>query len=77
MQDLQEFLREEIANLSFQKVKDDEALVSSNLLDSITIVDLVVAIEQKFKIHISSKDINKENFDTINQIALFIKTKEK
>ena len=77
MQEIHEVLREEISNLSFRKVNDDEALVSSNLLDSIAIIDLTVVIEEKFKIRISNKDINEENFDTINKIAAFIQTKKK
>ena len=77
MEDLKSFLQKEIENLTFSKVGIDESLINSKLLDSISIVDLAVAIEEKTGIHISGTDINEKNFDSINKIILFINEKVK
>ncbi len=75
MKEISDFLQDEIENLVFYRVNEDEALVSSKLLDSIGLVDLAVAIEQKYGIKIPFNEINEENFDQIPRIAAFIQRK--
>jgi len=75
MDEIREFLSDEIENLVFYRVAAEEALVSTKLLDSIGLVDLAVAIEQKYGIKIPFNEINEENFDQINLIAAFIERK--
>jgi D-alanine--poly(phosphoribitol) ligase subunit 2 len=75
MDEIREFLSDEIENLVFYRVAAEEALVSTKLLDSIALVDLAVAIEQKYGIKIPFNEINEENFDQINLIAAFIERK--
>lgn len=70
--DLKLFLQQEIENLIFTKVDFDDSLLQSKLLDSISVVDLAVAIEEKTGIHISGNDITEKNFDSINKIIVFI-----
>ena len=72
---LEEFLVKEIKNVSFKTVKADESLIKSGLLSSITLIDLVVAIEEAYKIKIPFNDITPENFDTIGLIINFLKIK--
>ena len=50
-------------------------LFKSGILDSLTIVQLIVSIEKKFQIKISSKDINFESFSTINNIEELVQKK--
>lgn len=74
MEDLKKFIQEEITTLAFKKVTYDESLVHSKLLDSITLVDLLVAIEDKTGKQIPQHMINDDNFDSIDKI---IETLEK
>jgi D-alanine--poly(phosphoribitol) ligase subunit 2 len=76
MNEIREFLGDEVENLVFYRVGDEEALVSSKLLDSIALVDLAVAIEQKYGIKIPFNEINDENFDQISLITAFIERKK-
>lgn len=75
MKEICDFLTDEIENLVFYRVSEEEALVSSKLLDSIGLVDLAVAIEQQYGIKIPFNEINEENFDQIRLIAEYIHTK--
>lgn len=47
-------------------------IISSNDLDSLTMVELVLFIENRFKIEIFVEDIVQENFMNINTILEFV-----
>jgi acyl carrier protein len=72
---LKEFLREEVQKLAFREVSDSESIAKSRLLDSITLVDLAVAIEDEFKIKIPFNEITEDNFDSIDLIAAYLHKK--
>lgn len=74
MDDLKTFIQQEIAQLAFKKVAFDESLIRSQILDSITVVDLVISIEEKTGKRIPQHLITEENMDTINQIAALTET---
>ena len=68
MYDIKVFIQEEVMNLAFKKVGFDESLVKSKLLDSISNVDLLVAIEEKIGKQVPQHLFIEENFDTIDLI---------
>jgi acyl carrier protein len=72
---IDEFLKQEIKNLVFKNVDTTESLIKSGLLSSITVVDLAVLIEENYKIKIPFTDISKDNFDTIELMIQFLKSK--
>lgn len=73
MEDLKIFVQNEIMNLAFVKVGFDDSLIKSKILDSITVVDLLVSIEEKTGKNIPQHLINEDNFDTINRITETLK----
>ena len=74
MEDIKIFIQNEIMGLAFKKVDFDESLIKSKLLDSISMVDLLVAIEEKTGKKIPQHLITTENLDTINKIINTIST---
>ena len=56
----------------FKKVDFQESLIKSKLLDSISMVDLLVTIEEKIEKKIPQHLINDENFDCIDMIITTI-----
>jgi len=72
MSDLAQYISDEIEALTFKKVLTTTPLISSGLLDSITIVDLAVAIEEETNIKINFTDIKIENFDNIEMILEYL-----
>ncbi len=68
MDELKIFIQNEIKNIAFKKVEFDESLIKSKLLDSISVIDLIVSIEEKVSKQIPQYLINDENFDSINNI---------
>ncbi len=76
MEELKQFIQDEVRNLAFVSVGFDDALITSKLLDSITVVDLIVSIEDKTGKQIPQHLIKEENFDTINLICETLKQVE-
>jgi acyl carrier protein len=68
MEDLKTYIQSEIMNVAFKKVSFDESLIHSKLLDSITMIDLIVSIEEKIGKQIPQHLINDDNFDSIDKI---------
>jgi acyl carrier protein len=73
MDELKIFIQSEIKNIAFKKVEFDESLIKSKLLDSISVIDLIVSIEENISKQIPQYLINNENFETINNIIETIK----
>jgi acyl carrier protein len=69
------FIKEQIKNLAFRSVSDEEPLLTSKILDSIIAVDLAVALEEEFKVTIPFTDINEANFDSVNRIEHYLQSK--
>jgi acyl carrier protein len=68
MEELKKFIQDEIANVAFKKVAFDQSLIHSKLLDSITMIDMIVSIEEKIGKQIPQHLINDDNFDSIDKI---------
>ena len=68
-------LKKTINEIAFTEVTEEESLFISKLIDSISFVDLLVAIEEKMNIKIKQNEVNTENFDTVHQITTFIENK--
>jgi len=70
-----ERIRPLVEEIAFKKVTDDEALYTSNLIDSMGTVDLAMMLEEEFNIKIDTRDIIESNFDSINKLANYIKSR--
>ena len=75
--DIKELIQKEIKSIAFIEVDFDTSLIKSNILDSLTVIDLAIFLEEQTDLNISARDINSENFDSINKIADYLKKKEK
>jgi acyl carrier protein len=73
--DLVHRIRDAVETVAFRKVQADEPLLSSQLIDSIGVVDLVVNLEKEFKVAIDINSISETNFNTVQDIARFIEGK--
>jgi len=72
MDDLKIFIQSEIINIAFKRVSFDESLIKSHLLDSITLIDLLVSVEEKIGKQIPQHMVNPDHLDSINDIVATI-----
>lgn len=64
-----------VEELAFKKLENDEPLYTSNLIDSMGTVDLAMMLEEEFNIKIDTRDIIVSNFDSIEKLANYIKSR--
>ena len=58
-----------------KKIAPETSLVASDLLDSIAIVDLTAALEEKFEIRIPQKDVKPDHFESAAHIHRYLVTR--
>lgn len=51
---------------------DEEPLISSGLIDSFSLVDLAILVENLFDVRIEDHELNSETFDSLKQLAAII-----
>lgn len=66
---LKTYLQDEVLQQSNRDIQPDEALISSGLIDSFSLVDVALFVEDTFGVHIDDTELNAETFDTLNQLA--------
>ena len=69
---MEDFLKEKIEELTFESVDSNESLIESGVLDSITVVDLAVFIENEYEVSIPFNEIKPEHFETIETIKSYV-----
>jgi len=55
-----------------RKIAVDEALISSGLVDSFSLVDLALYIEETFEARIDDTELTADVFDTIEELVALI-----
>ena len=57
-------------------LKPDEPLISSGVIDSFSLVDVALLVEDTYGVHIDDSELNAETFDTLNQLAELIRARQ-
>ncbi len=74
--EIKELIKQEVRNVTFTTVSDEDALLDQNILDSVGAVDLAVALEGAFGISIPFVDINAQHFHSVNTLAAYVLLKK-
>ena len=73
---LQKFIAEEILRQPNREIAADEPLISSGLIDSFSLMDLALFIEDTFGVRIEDTELNAETFDTLEALADIIQQRQ-
>jgi len=68
------FVKEELLETD-QNIDINTSLFRSQLLDSVNMSELIVFLEEHFKIPVGAMDISDDNFDTVVCVMEFIERK--
>jgi acyl carrier protein len=60
---------------SGDELTDSTPLISGGILDSISTLQLVSFLEEKFKIEFRPNEVDQDNLNTISRIANFVRSK--
>jgi len=77
---VRDFMLEEFNSSGFnENIGDDESLIDSQIIDSLSILQLISFMDEEFGIFPAEGELNSGEIDTINQIVNYIlkKLKEK
>lgn len=61
-------VREAVAEAVGRPVEDSEAIVSSGLVDSLSVVKLILRLEKKLNVTIPRANLQPDDFDSVDQI---------
>ncbi|QEF99630.1 D-alanine--poly(phosphoribitol) ligase subunit 2 [Stieleria maiorica] len=76
--DRNEFLKylDEKMGVDTSEIEGDTALFSSGILDSFSMVDVVMFIEKSAQTKLRPGEVNLENLDSVDRIINFIETRQ-
>ena len=74
---LGEFIAAKILKQPKRVIGADEALLSSGLVDSFSLMDIALFVEDTFGVHIDDSELNASTFDSLNQLANLIQSRKK
>lgn len=73
---LNQYLVTQILKQPKRVLTPDEKLISSGLIDSFSLVDLSIFIEDTFGVHIDDTELNASTFDTLHELAALIQNRQ-
>jgi acyl carrier protein len=69
---LSQYIATSILKQPGRSLSTTEPLISSGLIDSFSLVDLALFIEDNYGVHIDDTELNRETFDTLDQLSALI-----
>jgi acyl carrier protein len=73
---LKKFIAEEILRQPDRDLAPDEPLISSGLIDSFSLMDLALFVEDTFGVRIEDTELNAETFDTLEALTALIRERQ-
>jgi acyl carrier protein len=60
------------ANRGLTELKDDEPILTSNIIDSLGSFEMILFLEKTFHLTIEDADMDPDNFQTLNHVERFV-----
>jgi acyl carrier protein len=76
-QTISDFIVKTILKQPKRVIQPGDALISSGLIDSFSLVDLALFVEDTFGVRIADSELNASTFDSIEQLANLIQARQK
>ncbi len=73
---LEQYISSQILKQPNRKIKPDESLISGGVIDSFSLVDLALFVEDTFNVHIDDSELNAQTFDSLNQLVALIQSRQ-
>jgi acyl carrier protein len=66
------FILEYAASRGTTELKDDEPILTSNIIDSLGSFEMILFLEKTFPLRIEDADMDPDNFQTLNHVERFV-----
>jgi acyl carrier protein len=74
--EIEKYIATQILKQPNRKIKADEPLISSGLIDSFSLMDLALFVEDTFGIRIEDTELNANTFDNLTQLTSLIESRK-
>lgn len=75
-EELRKYITAELMRDANYQLRDDEALISGGLIDSFSLVELQLFIEQKFGVFIDDTELTTDAIDCLNDIVALVEKRQ-
>jgi acyl carrier protein len=59
-----------------RKIPDDASLLEAGIVDSLGILSLVAFVEETFSVRIEDEELSPENFESVEALSRFVRSKQ-
>jgi acyl carrier protein len=73
---LSSFIAKNILKQPGRVIAADEKLISSGLIDSFSLMDLALFVEDTYGVRIEDTELNADKFDSLNQLAALVESRK-
>jgi acyl carrier protein len=74
--EIEKYIAAQILKQPGRKIAVDEPLISSGLIDSFSLMDLALFVEDTFGVRIEDTELNANTFDNLTQLAALIESRK-
>ena len=76
LEQLSKYIATEILKQPNRTIQPDEALISSGLIDSFSLMDLALYVEDTFGVRIEDTELNADTFDSLSALVELIQSRQ-
>jgi len=76
LEQLSDYIAREILKQPNRVIQPDEALISSGLIDSFSLMDLALFVEDTFGVRIEDTELNADTFDNLKALVELIQSRQ-
>jgi len=73
---LETYIAAQVLKQPNRKISAEEPLISAGLIDSFSLMDLALYVEDTFGVRIEDTELNASTFDNLNQLAALITSRK-
>ena len=73
---IENYIASQVLKQPNRRIANDEALISSGLIDSFSLMDLALFVEDNFGVRIEDTELNAETFDNLTQLTALIESRK-
>ena len=74
--EIEKYIAAQILKQPGRKIGVDEPLISSGLIDSFSLMDLALFVEDTFGVRIEDTELNANTFDSLTQLVSLIESRK-
>jgi acyl carrier protein len=74
--EIEKYIATQILKQPNRKIAADESLITSGLIDSFSLMDLALFVEDTFGVRIEDTELNANTFDNLTQLTSLIESRK-